>query len=155
MAQSRRSGSRERQVLGQGVTSDLWLRCWVVVLRYAGSMVGHPGWRSPSSSGSWWWGGWWRPCPAGWWWRLAVAASWPTRRTQSSPFLCASGPHHVTSPSSKPATWQTVAQITGCNQKQKILIKMQLKPSPCLECFANMKSLLPGNNSFFFVQCSP
>lgn len=116
-----------RWILGQHMTSNLWLRCWVVVLRCAGSMAGRPGWRSPSSSGSWWWGGWWRLCPAGWWWRLAVAASWPTRKTQSSPSLCASVPHHATSPSSEPATWQTVAQI----RKTKLNVLWKLNITFC------------------------
>lgn len=81
----------------------LWPRCWAEVPQFAGSTVGLPGWRNPSSSDSWWWAGWWRPCPAGWWWHLAVAASWPVHKTQSSLFPDATLPRPVTSPSSEPA----------------------------------------------------
>lgn len=81
----------------------LWPRCWAEVPQFAGSMVGLPGWRNPSSSDSWWWAGWWRPCPAGWWWHLAVAASWPVHKTQSSLFPDATLPRPVISPSSEPA----------------------------------------------------
>lgn len=82
----------------------LWHSC--SLLPAGGSRAGLPGWQSGACAGSWWSAGWPRPCPAGWWWRRAVAASWPARRTQSSPSHAASEPHRGTSPSSKPATWK-------------------------------------------------
>lgn len=96
--------------------SYLWRRCWAAVPPCAGSTAGRPGWRSLSSSGSWWWAGWWRPCPAGWWWRPAAAASWPARKTRSSPFPAATAPRPATSPSSEPAAWkQTQCETRGAD----------------------------------------
>lgn len=114
---------------GRPVHAYLWQRCWAEVLPCAGSTAGPPGWQSPSSSGSWWWGGWWRPCPADWWWRPAAAASWPARRTQSSPSPAATSPRPGTSLCAELAAWRQHRQWRrghdvrhdGCNQPEPAL----------------------------------